>query len=799
MSYWEKNMNDQAENIKTELLTQQIVGKIYTEVQKLTTSEQSIKKIYQQRWIWELIQNAVDCKINQKPINIKINFNEESKILTFAHDGVGFSLKNIWSLVTQTSSKQTDDVKTGEFGTGFITTTVLSPQITIKSYIVDKGNTFEITIDRSGSTYEEIDSAVSNNIRTLEQISNYTGESCDRKETKFVYNLSASNDLEKSIIAVKEGLKNLKTHIAYLLTINNSIGTITINDIKYTVQENKQVRNLPTAQICIIKNTHDANKLYVFKYNSEHTSLLAPVQFNSSTNTLSFGAILPESVRLFCVFPLLNTNEFYFPMILNSDQFKTKMDRDGIYMTDANNVSLLNEASIAYKKILNTYKIFPTANIYNLCDINDSDPFTTYEWKNSIQNEINCQPMVLTNKNTLISIYDEKGKKQVYVPASKKEQNFQDVYDVVKELADIHITSFPYSTGWREIINNNIFLSDIQKKYFEGKSINDLNLENNTPLDWLNRYYSVLDKDQEQINMSTLFLNAENMFEPFSDLKKLDGHSDLLDILITITPEIEKKLLHYSIDLPNRYNAKISKLTDNAMAQFIEGKALEYIGRNNFQTNSETLPDFFEAILKFFSKNKELSAQLFPTLYNERSKLHSNSFSEELNQIGDIITEKEISLTSLKQIVSSDQLLATLIGDEENLGTEMIQKLSHIVSSTPYSGKIFESLIERSISDVYMEFVKNPNYEVPDTIEKWKSSQLSKTVFPVKKESRELYVVIRPSDGDRIIFYEDQEIDVLSNATFELWTDNGTDVRQITLGDILKTTQITEVPLKKLF
>ena len=323
-------MNDQAENIKTELLTQQIVGKIYTEVQKLTTSEQSIKKIYQQRWIWELIQNAVDCKINQKPINIKINFNEESKILTFAHDGVGFSLKNIWSLVTQTSSKQTDDVKTGEFGTGFITTTVLSPQITIKSYIVDKGNTFEITIDRSGSTYEEINSAVSNNIRTLEQISNYTGESCDRKETKFVYNLSASNDLEKSITAVKEGLKNLKTHIAYLLTINNSIGTITINDIEYTVQENKPVRNLPTAQIFIIKNTHDANKLYVFKYNSEHTSLLAPVQFNSSTNTLSFGAILPESVRLFCVFPLLNTNEFYFPMILNSDQFKTKMDRDGI-------------------------------------------------------------------------------------------------------------------------------------------------------------------------------------------------------------------------------------------------------------------------------------------------------------------------------------------------------------------------------------------------------------------------------------------------------------------------------------
>lgn len=95
-------------------------------------------KIYHQSWIWELIQNAVNCKINQKPINIEINFNEGSKILTFAHDGAGFTLKNLWSLVTQTSNQQSDDVKTGEFGTGFITTTVLSPQIAINSYIVTK-------------------------------------------------------------------------------------------------------------------------------------------------------------------------------------------------------------------------------------------------------------------------------------------------------------------------------------------------------------------------------------------------------------------------------------------------------------------------------------------------------------------------------------------------------------------------------------------------------------------------------------------------------------------------------------
>ncbi|CAC9732443.1 hypothetical protein IE368CO2PC_01716 [Enterococcus faecalis] len=59
--------------------------------------------------------------------------------------------------------------------------------------------------------------------------------------------------------------------------------------------------------------------------------------------------------------------------------------------------------------------------------------------------------------------------------------------------------------------------------------------------------------------------------------------------------------------------------------------------------------------------------------------------------------------------------------------------------------------------------------------------------------------MIRPSDEDKIIFYEDKELNVLDTNNYELWTDNGENVKLVTLGDILKTTKISVIPLRNLY
>lgn len=98
------------------------------------------------------------CRDGEK-IDIEIKFDGHSK-LSFGHNGKGFKEENLWSMVTQISSKQSDDKTTGQFGTGFITTTLLSPKITIESFLENDNRPFILDLDRTGQSREEIRASI---------------------------------------------------------------------------------------------------------------------------------------------------------------------------------------------------------------------------------------------------------------------------------------------------------------------------------------------------------------------------------------------------------------------------------------------------------------------------------------------------------------------------------------------------------------------------------------------------------------------------------------------------------------
>lgn len=87
-------------------------------------------------WIWELIQNAKDVADDMKGVNIEVEFNKKEKYLAFKHDGKNFSTDNIVHLISQVSSKErnpdSDSGVTGKFGTGFLTTHLLSEKPSIR-------------------------------------------------------------------------------------------------------------------------------------------------------------------------------------------------------------------------------------------------------------------------------------------------------------------------------------------------------------------------------------------------------------------------------------------------------------------------------------------------------------------------------------------------------------------------------------------------------------------------------------------------------------------------------------------
>lgn len=93
------------------------------------------------RWIWELIQNAKDVVNSTGNVDIMISFNEQQGELRFLHNGKPFTLQNIVFLIEQVSTKDRDEKETlkkntGKFGTGFMTTHLLSDKVIVSEYVL---------------------------------------------------------------------------------------------------------------------------------------------------------------------------------------------------------------------------------------------------------------------------------------------------------------------------------------------------------------------------------------------------------------------------------------------------------------------------------------------------------------------------------------------------------------------------------------------------------------------------------------------------------------------------------------
>jgi len=121
------------------------------------------------RWIWELIQNAKDSVNSTNLVNIAVNFDEVNGIIEFKHNGKLFTTENIVFLIEQVSSKdrQTDDVQAkktiGKFGTGFLTTHLLSEKVRVSGLLQDDredARTFAVDLDRTGRNKQTIIDAI---------------------------------------------------------------------------------------------------------------------------------------------------------------------------------------------------------------------------------------------------------------------------------------------------------------------------------------------------------------------------------------------------------------------------------------------------------------------------------------------------------------------------------------------------------------------------------------------------------------------------------------------------------------
>ena len=100
----------------------------------------------QGRWAWELLQNAKDsiAEDPSKTISVQIQLDENS--VEFRHNGEHFTEQDVRGLINQISSKETEEgeqtKKIGRFGTGFLTTHLLSKVVKIQGVVKAQNKNF---------------------------------------------------------------------------------------------------------------------------------------------------------------------------------------------------------------------------------------------------------------------------------------------------------------------------------------------------------------------------------------------------------------------------------------------------------------------------------------------------------------------------------------------------------------------------------------------------------------------------------------------------------------------------------
>lgn len=198
--------------------------------QRYSNNENSVK-----RWIWELCQNAKDVSNETGKVKISINFDKINNNVIFRHNGRPFTMTNVMSLINQSSSKDKYDGserKSGKFGTGFITTHLLSEVVNVSGIIeVEKArfSKFQITLDRTGHDKNEIVSAMEKVVDQLQACQSLTEDEIKTNE----YNTIFEYKLDKGGVEVaQQGIDNLRVSAPFVLSMLKDIEEIALEATK---------------------------------------------------------------------------------------------------------------------------------------------------------------------------------------------------------------------------------------------------------------------------------------------------------------------------------------------------------------------------------------------------------------------------------------------------------------------------------------------------------------------------------------------------------------------------------------
>lgn len=604
---------------------------IWAEMKKLRGQAPEQKEIMRRRWVWELIQNASDCTPNDKKININISIDNKSK-LEFSHNGIPFTYENLVDLITQISSKEGDtEEKTGKFGTGFISTHLLSEKVMISGLLKKGPNIYmdlNLLIDRSGISYTEI----RNNIKdTLNEIvsmkqnddNKYNTVMQDGWKTSFSYD--SDNSLETQE-AIKEGLTDLNKSAPLVLAINNSISSIVCDESEFIVDSEMKITEGRIIRINkISKDKTDRFSILIKSEGDVSVLLFVEEKDGRVIKVLPFPDKIP---KLFCNFPLVGTEEFCFPIIINCSKFDVERDRNGILEGNKENIEHLKTAVKLYKELLNLGYTNKWDDMYNFCNIAESKDSTVQkELRTEIVNIYEQLAIVDVNLNGNYNGRAALKNNATYLVGVPNwyvsEEVSNEFWELINSYAKFCIPTKETYLEWYKIIQVKVDISYINRE-MKNKSLDEFKEKFHGNIDpihiWLSKYYSlwIKIKGEDDFIQDAWVLCQNGKFAEVSKVS-LDNNIDgVLKLIVSdLGDSLIENLLIREINLPQEIIKK--KIDNKIVAKRIQDKINQILSDETLNNKQRSIEHqgIFNKLTNWFLENPKSSEELFDQLYNK--------------------------------------------------------------------------------------------------------------------------------------------------------------------------------------
>jgi len=587
------------------------------------------------RWIWELVQNAKD--VTNHTGKVKININTSKSSIEFSHNGRVFTTENLICLIEQVSSKDREDDNlegqiqkaTGKFGTGFLTTHLLSSKVEIDGILEDKDGVkryINFILDRSGRKHNEITDYIRksyNQINQSKKICDSFDE--DNFNTTFKYELD-----EKSILVAKNGIENLCLEIPYVFTFVSEIESITINNGDITFQRGEihstNNDNINIYELLQIENGQSKKK-FICVLEDDDISIAVPILDLESKKILEYKSQMP---KIFCDFPLIGTEKFAFPVVINSPLFNPTEPRDSIFLLDEDedktneNRKLMLKVRELYNYLLEFFINNEYKQIYNVTRINSQEKmdFISTDWVNENVVEkckefIKYKSIINTQDGKRNSLYDEwLGKSNIWIISDDNPETREEVWELANYIYREKLTKKSeihnwYNSLWNEC--HNFSLIDLIKKVEQYKTFENLQNKLNGKIEgteWLNRLYELIYKNDEARryvleNNIKIFPNQNGKLCRTIDLKYDVGIDDVYkEISKEINNDCKEKLLY--LDISNTGLLQLSQYTYDELFTDIQ---------NSLSNNKQSEEEVYKKIIILYNNTNEQDEEVTKLIY----------------------------------------------------------------------------------------------------------------------------------------------------------------------------------------